>query len=193
MKRNLLRLMGLTVLMLLAACGNDEVQPVDINAATDTCEVCNMQVANNQHATQIVLENGKSMVFDDIGCMYDWISNNQDEKRTAFVRDYQDKEWILVDEATYVYNPSVKTPMAYNVISFKDTASAESFAAENEGSTVMTSNELAEHSWERNKDMMKKNKMENQSHSVDMEENPSDESQNDSDSVEANPDVKSHE
>lgn len=193
MKRNLLRLMGLTVLMLLAACGNDEVQPVDINAATDTCEVCNMQVANNQHATQIVLENGKSMVFDDIGCMYDWISNNQDEKRTAFVRDYQDKEWILVDEATYVYNPSVKTPMAYNVISFKDTASAESFAAENEGSTVMTSNELAEHSWERNKDMMKKNKMENQSHSVDMEENPSDESQNDSDSVEANPDDKSNE
>lgn len=192
MKRNLLRLMGLTVLMLLAACGNDEVQPVDINAATDTCEVCNMQVANNQHATQIVLENGKSMVFDDIGCMYDWISNNQDEKRTAFVRDYQDKEWILVDEATYVYNPSVKTPMAYNVISFKDTASAESFAAENEGSTVMTSNELAEHSWERNKDMMKK-KMENQSHSVDMEENPSDESQNDSDSVEANPDDKSNE
>ena len=87
--------------MLLAACGNEEVQPVDINEATDTCEVCNMAVVNNQHATQIILENGKSYVFDDVGCMYEWLGNNENEKIAAeFVRDYNDKEWILVDDAT---------------------------------------------------------------------------------------------
>ncbi|SEM50727.1 copper chaperone NosL [Mesobacillus persicus] len=196
MKRNRFNLFGLAIIiLLLAACGNDEVQPVDINEATDTCEVCNMQVANDQHATQIVLENGKSMVFDDVGCMYEWISNNSDEKKTAFVRDYHDKEWILVDEATFVYNPSVKTPMAYNMISFKDTASAESFAAENEGSTVMTANELADHSWERNQEMMEKHKMEDHSHShsEEMDENHNEESENHSDSHEANHDDESHE
>ena len=49
-----------------------------------------------------------------------------------FVRDYNTQEWVLVEEATYVYNQSVKTPMAYNVISFKDKADAEKFATENE-------------------------------------------------------------
>ncbi|MFS0821702.1 nitrous oxide reductase accessory protein NosL [Bacillus sp. 1P02SD] len=152
--------------LLIAACGNDEVQPVDINEETDTCEVCNMAVVDNQYATQIVLENGKSMVFDDVGCMYEWIGTNPNEKIAAeFVRDYNDKEWILVDDATYVYNQSVKTPMAYNVISFKDKASAEEFVTENEGSTLMTTDELSDHDWEQNHDMMHGHDNEHHSHS----------------------------
>ena len=167
MKNKLYHLIGLAGLVwLLAACGNDEVQPVDINEETDTCEVCNMAVVDNQYATQIVLENGKSLVFDDVGCMYEWIESNKNEKISAeFVRDYNDKEWILVDDATYVYNQSAKTPMAYNVISFKDKASAKAFAAENEGSTLMTANELEEHGWEQNHDMMQNHDMESHTHS----------------------------
>ena len=162
MTKKLFYLIGLAgLILLLAACGNEAVQPVDI-AATDTCEVCNMAVVNNQHATQIVLKNGKSMVFDDVGCMYKWLANNENEEIAAkFVRDYNDKEWILVDDATFVYNQSIKTPMAYNVLSFKDQASAEEFTSENEGSTLMTADELAQHDWVQNQDMMQKNKMEN--------------------------------
>jgi copper chaperone NosL len=183
MRKKLIQFIGFAgMILLLAACGEAEVQPVEINESTDTCDVCNMMVANDQHATQVVLANGKSMVFDDIGCMYDWIGSNANEEIAGnFVRDYHDKEWVLVDEATFVYNPSVKTPMAYNVVSFKDKTSAEDFAGENEGSTIMSASELAEHSWERNKDMMKKNKMENHSHSGDMKENHSDESENNTD------------
>jgi copper chaperone NosL len=176
MKKKLVYLVGMIgFIIILAACGNAEVQPVDINEATDTCEVCNMAVVNNQYATQIVLENGKSMVFDDVGCMYEWIlSNENEEMKAQFVRDYHDKEWLLVDDATYVYNQSIKTPMAYNVISFKDKAAAEEFAAENAGSTLMTAAELAEHSWERNQDMMKGHNKENHSHSDTDEEDESD-------------------
>lgn len=167
MKKILFSFMVLTgFIMIFAACGKEAVQPVAINEATDTCEVCNMAVVDNQYATQIVLENGKSYVFDDVGCMYEWLDTNKNEKIAAeFVRDYNDKEWISVDDATYVYNQSVKTPMAYNVISFKDKASAEAFSAENEDSTLMTANELAQHDWVQNQDMMQKNKMENHSHS----------------------------
>jgi copper chaperone NosL len=183
MRKKLIQFIGFAgLILLLAACGEAEVQPVEINEATDTCDVCNMMVANDQHATQVVLENGKSMVFDDIGCMYDWIGSNANEEIAGnFVRDYHDKEWILVDEATFVYNPSVKTPMAYNVVSFKDKRSAEDFATENEGSTILTASDLAEHSWERNQDMMKKHKMDSHSHSEEMEENHSDESENNTD------------
>ena len=74
MKKKLFSFMVLTgFIMIFAACGKDEVQPVAINEATDTCEICNMAVVDNQYATQIVLENGKSYVFDDVGCMYEWL------------------------------------------------------------------------------------------------------------------------
>ena len=87
------------------------------------------------------------------------------------------KNGYSVDDATYVYNPSVKTPMAYNVLSFKDKASAEAFSTENEGSTLMTANELAQHGWEQNQDMMQKNMMENHSHSEPMDTEHSEMSQ----------------
>jgi copper chaperone NosL len=178
MKKNLFYFTGLVaVVFLLAACGNKAVEPVAINDATDTCEVCNMAVVDNQHATQIVLENGKSIIFDDVGCMYEWLGSNPNETIAAeFVRDYSDKEWILVDDATYVYNQSVKTPMAYNVVSFKDKASAEAFASENENSTLMTANELADHDWEQNHNMMQEHDIENHSHSEGAETDHSGES-----------------
>lgn len=178
MKNKLFHLIGLVGLVfLIAACGKDEVQPVEINEATDTCAICNMAVMNNEFATQILLENGKSMVFDDIGCMYEWIHENGNEQiKAQFVRDYNDKEWVLVDDATYVYNQSVKTPMAYNIISFKDKASADEFSTENDGSTLMTANELDEHGWEQNKDMMMQgHDKENHSHSEADETDQSDE------------------
>ena len=130
-------LLLMSVITILAACGDKEVKPVAINEETDICATCNMQVVDNQFATQIILENGKSLVFDDIGCMYEWVGENTNQKMDAqFVRDYNDKEWVLKEEATYVYNPSVITPMAYNVISFTDKADAEKFAADNEGKYV---------------------------------------------------------
>ena len=167
MKKKLFSFLALAgIIMSITACGKDEVKPVAINEATDTCETCNMAVINDQHATQIILESGKSMVFDDIGCMYDWIHANENKKIDAqFVRDYNDKEWVLGKDATYVYNPSVKTPMAYNVLSFKDKASAEEFATANEGSQLMSANDLADHGWEQNHEMMQKHNMKDHSHS----------------------------
>lgn len=169
MKKKLFLAAVLTgLLLLLAACGEDEIEPVAIDEATDTCEVCNMAVVDNEFATQLALENGRSIVFDDIGCMYDWKETNGTEEVLAeFVRDYNTQEWIDVEDATFLYNESVKTPMAYNVISFTDNESAKEFSEANEGSTIMTASELADHSWERNHDMMGEHGMEHHSHDED--------------------------
>ena len=32
-------------------------------------------VMDNQFATEIILENGKALKFDDIGCMYKWMDD----------------------------------------------------------------------------------------------------------------------
>ena len=159
MKKKLFSLIGCgRIILLLAACGNDEVNPVDINEATDTCEDCNMAVVNDQHATQIVLDNGKSCVFDDIGCMYEWLATNENKQIAAqFVRDYNDKEWILVDDATLCLQSNrLKRQWLIMYYPLKIKLPQKNLPLKMKEVQLMTANDLAQHVGQ-NQDMMQKN------------------------------------
>jgi copper chaperone NosL len=148
----------ITMLLLalaIAGCGKKNYEPHAINENVDVCTICNMQVKDDAYATQIVTKQGKSLKFDDIGCMNEWkTKNGSDEIGKEYVRDYNDKAWIGFDEAAYVYDESLRTPMAYGVISFKDTASAEKFVQEQGVGKVLSAKELANHTWQQSKGMM---------------------------------------
>lgn len=166
-----------SILLIFAACGgedtttNDEsstnatevsetedtataYEPEDVKD-TDVCEVCAMAVPNNEHATQIVLTNERSIKFDDLGCLYKWIQQNgEDEIGTAFVRDFNSEEWFDMNEATFVYDEEIPTPMAYGVISFMEASEAEAYVEEFGKGTILTKSELDNHEWKMNKEMM---------------------------------------
>ena len=90
-------------LLIVSGCGNKEVKPAAIDEKNNICIQCNMSVLDDQFATQLATENGKIYTFDDIGCMFQWKAENKNEKIAGeFVRDYESKEWIKVEEATYV-------------------------------------------------------------------------------------------
>lgn len=169
-KRNIFLLMLIFLLTVLAACGNDSTNgedasnngeaeelaytPEDIQE-TDVCEVCAMAVPDDEHATQIVLTNDRALKFDDIGCLHQWKEENgEDDIGAEFVRDYHTEEWIQLKDATFVYDEEIMTPMAYGIISFKDSKDAEAYI-ETEGlGEILDVNDLASHHWERNMDMM---------------------------------------
>ena len=66
---------------------------VAIDEKHDKCDICQIGVTDNQFATEIILENGKALKFDDIGCMYKWMEINSGEKtKEKFVRDYDSKD-----------------------------------------------------------------------------------------------------
>ena len=154
--------------IILAACGSNdkatndntevtesneatvlEYKPEDINPDTDVCEICAMAIADDQHATQIILKNHRSLKFDDLGCMYEWIEENgEDDIGAKFVRDFHTEEWVLLEDATYVFDEAIDTPMAYGIISFEDEADAESYIKENEHGDILTVNDLDDHKWE---------------------------------------------
>lgn len=153
-------------LLLVTACSKTDAKPVAIDDKTDKCDVCSMAVKDNQFATEIILENGKAMKFDDIGCMNKWMEDNKDQKQSiAYVRDYESKKWVDYKKASFVYDKTIKTPMAYNVISFSNKKDAQTFIDENTGK-LLTYEQLQKHTWERNHEMMqmmkqKKMQMEN--------------------------------
>ncbi|WP_042355550.1 nitrous oxide reductase accessory protein NosL [Bacillus rubiinfantis] len=146
------------LLLVVSGCGKTDYKPAAINEETDKCDVCNMAVKDDGFAAQIVLENEKNLLFDDIGCLYKWKDENKDKKiGNSFIKDYQSKEWLELDQASFVYEKSIRTPMAYNVIAFSDKKAAEKFIDEH-GGQLLTADDLTSHTWERNKEMMKEMK-----------------------------------
>nr|WP_260866287.1 nitrous oxide reductase accessory protein NosL [Paenibacillus xylanexedens] len=153
-KRWILAMVLLLGTVMLTACGQ-KYAAVPINEEVDICAICNMQVKDDAFATQLTTKDGKNYKFDDVGCMNEWKKQNgTDNIGMDYVRDYNDKEWIEFSKATYVYDASLKTPMAYGVLNFKDKASAEAFVAEQGVGTIMTADELAAHDWTQNMDNM---------------------------------------
>lgn len=137
--------------LLLMGCGKEEAQPVAIQEGVDKCDVCHMMVANDHNATQILLNDGRALKFDDIGCMNEWAHQNGVEHvHTQFVRDYNTEEWLKAEDASFVYDASFSTPMGYGIHSFKDKSTAEKFVQEQGKGTLMTYADLSNHGWARN-------------------------------------------
>lgn len=139
---------------IIVACGRDQYAARTINEETDRCAQCNMAVADGAHATQIVTKDGRTLVFDDIGCMYAWLAEHGDgDVGQMFVRDYHGLQWVKSEKAHYVYDKSFRTPMAYGVLSFADKGDAEAFIAEQGKGVLMSADDLPNHSWEASREM----------------------------------------
>jgi copper chaperone NosL len=144
-------------LLMVAGCGNKKPEPFTPDAKTDKCALCKMAVKDDHFATELILENGKAMAFDDLGCMDKWIKQNKDKKQAvAYVRDFNTNKWVELEKATFVHdNEAAKTPMAYNVISFADKKNAQQFIAENKGE-LLANNDLQNYTWDRDPAALKK-------------------------------------
>ncbi|MCR2802757.1 nitrous oxide reductase accessory protein NosL [Paenibacillus soyae] len=145
----------LLLALLLSACGSKEYKPEPINEDVDKCVMCNMAVKDDPYATQIITVDGQSLKFDDIGCMNEWkTENGTDAIGAEFVRDHNHGDWVKYETAYYAYHKDFKTPMAYGIISFASKASAEAYVQEQGKGVVLSSGQLADHTWEVNRDMM---------------------------------------
>lgn len=150
-KRTWTTIMGaiIGISLFVIGCGKQETQPVEIVEGVDKCDVCHMHVANDKHATELVLQDGKVLKFDDIGCMHTWTKEHGTEQvDTQFVRDYYKAEWLKADQAAFAYDKTFKTPMGYGVLSFQDKAAAEAFVQKQKTGVVMNAEGLNSHTWE---------------------------------------------
>ncbi|RUS42433.1 nitrous oxide reductase accessory protein NosL [Cohnella sp. AR92] len=140
----------------LSGCGKTKYEPVAIDESLDKCTVCNMGVADNSFATEIILKSKKALKFDDLGDLFIWKQQNGTKDiGEQFVRDYNTKEWVKLSDATYVYDKTIRTPMAYNVISFKEKSDAEAFVSKEGIGQILTAKDLDDRKWEMNEDMKK--------------------------------------
>ncbi|WLR54254.1 nitrous oxide reductase accessory protein NosL [Mesobacillus subterraneus] len=151
----MIKKLGILLMMsvgVLAGCSNSAMEPEEINPEIDVCEVCNMGLAHEHYATEVVTTDGEIYKFDDIGCMEEFMEMETDLKEESaskkYVRDVDSGEWIELDKAYYAYHKEFWTPMANGVISFKDRESAEKYVKEQGmGEVLLDYESLKEHVW----------------------------------------------
>jgi parallel beta-helix repeat protein len=116
--------------LLLTACSFAAAGPVDIKLNKDSCDVCHMGIEEMESAAQLILKNGKPVLFDDIGCMTEYLQTENPEYEAAFVHDYQSKEWISFDTSSFIQNQNIDSPMSYGIAAFKSKDDAAAFQRE---------------------------------------------------------------
>ena len=120
------RAVVLTPLLVLSGCGTREVRPVDL-FPEDMCAWCRMAVSDHRVASEIILESGEALKFDDLGCLDRYRAARQDLKIAAvFVKEYDTGEWLRGEQGVFV-TTGVFTPMGSGKVAFRDSAHAMEF------------------------------------------------------------------
>ncbi len=122
---------GLLLFVMLSACSpaSAEVKPPEIIYGRDMCGACGMIISEPRFAAASVLEDGKSIKFDDLGEMILYHRNKPDLKvRAMFVHDYDTAAWVRSEHAFYVKSMDLQSPMGFGTAAFAEKSSAESFA-----------------------------------------------------------------
>lgn len=127
-------LMCVAALALAACSGSGEPRPPDIAYGRDMCDQCGMIIDDERFASALVLQDGKTLIFDDAGEMFAYYGKHQNTAISAwFVHDYASKAWISGEKAYYVVSAQVRSPMGTGVAAFAESAAAEAFRAEVNG------------------------------------------------------------
>ncbi len=136
-------LLALSMIIIVSKCEQRAIAPVPINGTIDVCTVCQMSVSDNGYAAEIVLKNGKAYKFDDIGCLFGYLlENNSLKAEKKYVQDRDTKRWVEIDKAYFVEDRAVHTPMSYGIHAFESRASADKFASIQKQDRLFTATEL---------------------------------------------------
>lgn len=147
MKKYIMFPIILSVIFILSACSED-YEPRKINKETDICKICNMAISDEEYAGQIIFKNGDYEVFDDLGCLIEYMKDaDQSEIGKAYIKDASDNKWIEVENAIYVYSKDYWTPMNYGVVAFGTKKAAEKWISSNGAGKYLTFDDLFTFKW----------------------------------------------
>lgn len=135
--------LALAVVVALVACqpAEEASGPPDIRYGEDVCDRCNMLIDEPRFATAYATEAAEVRRFDDVGCLFLHAQEERETVASYWVHDFNSEEWVAGEEATYVVNPELVTPMGWGIAAFASASDAEAYQA-GEGGTVLSFSEL---------------------------------------------------
>jgi len=109
-------IIGYSLLTMMTGCKEKSKTAVtEIHWDRDMCARCVMVVSDRKNTTQVRNpQNGKTYMFDDIGCMVLWFRDHKQpwkDQAIVWITDAKTGKWI--DARTAFYDTENITPMAY--------------------------------------------------------------------------------
>lgn len=131
----------ITGVSVINACSSSELSgPPTIKLGRHECKECGMLVNEDRCSSALLVDDrGRRDYwhFDDIGCMLDAERKHKDDVRVLerFVRDHASREWITVEQATFVmaHPKKLHTPMGTGIVAFSTRSDAEATQREHAG------------------------------------------------------------
>lgn len=137
----------LTTLLFTAACNSNasaEPAPPTIHYGEDLCQFCNMIISEERFAAGYLTQDGEERIFDDVGGMFRYHLQEQDDVMAFFVHDYEERSWIRAETAYYVLSEELPTPMLFGIVACAELEKAELIASRS-GGEVLTFDEVMAH------------------------------------------------
>ncbi len=110
--------------------------PPELRIGRDMCAECGMIISEDACAGAALIERDgvqEHALFDDIGCMLDFVHKHAASIRTveSFVRDYAERKWVPSSSSWFLLTDGehVRTPMASGVIAFSSSSAAHAAQA----------------------------------------------------------------
>jgi copper chaperone NosL len=118
-------------LLAAAACGVSGPRPLALGA--DQCAHCHMTLADSRFAAELVTRTGKSIPFDDVGCLAAYVVTGGPQGArigSLWVNDYARPDTMLeVTRAVFLRSDSFHTPMDYHLVALRPGRAADSLRA----------------------------------------------------------------
>ncbi len=131
-----------SVAFTLGGCDRqDTIKPPVVRYGEDECAVCRMIVNDDRYAAALITldQRGRyeSLVFDDIGCIFEYEAANPDALILArYVRHQSGSEWLDASEAEFVHSRDIHTPMAFGLAALASLDEARAVQGEAGGDLI---------------------------------------------------------
>lgn len=119
----------LALLAGLSSCARQKPGDVPLmRLGVDACARCGMIVSDERFAAGYVDEDGRSVVYDDIGEFLEAVAARPALKARSFVRHAVDGRWLPAGAAVYIRIEGLPTPMGSGYAAFADEAESVEMA-----------------------------------------------------------------
>jgi len=128
----------ISLVFLFSGCEKREVatnvskngEPVKIKLGVTMDPQCGMEVEKMLHASEVILKDGRTFIFDDPGCMVLWLNKNHYKPKDVKLWTYSDDthRWIDAKKAHYTLTDS--TPMHYGFGAYEKNSSKKTVSFE---------------------------------------------------------------
>jgi copper chaperone NosL len=89
-----------------------------------------MTISDPRFTAEAITHTGRTIVFDDVGCLAAWLGGQSEPVGSAWVTSFVDRRtWLAADSAVYLRGEGLRTPMASGLAALRPGREADSVRA----------------------------------------------------------------